>query len=151
MKRQMFKSKIHRATVTGADLNYEGSITIDSDLLKAANILPYEMVHVWNITNGSRLVTYTIAGKSGSGEICVNGAGAKLCKVGDLIIIATFSEMKSKKARSWTPKVVLVNQKNQVVKFAIDTETAHVSPGMLNPESNYLMISIGTGQSTGPR
>jgi aspartate 1-decarboxylase len=145
MKRQIFKSKIHRATVTGADLNYEGSITIDSELLRAADILPYELVHVWNITNGSRLVTYTIAGKKNSGEIFINGAGAKLCKVGDLIIIATFVEMTSKKARTWIPKVILVDKKNQIVKFAIDTETSPIKPGMLNSEEHYWMRPIGTG------
>ena len=74
MKRQIFKSKIHRATVTGANIDYEGSISIDPDLMKAADILPYEAVHVWNITNGARLVTYAIEGKE-SGEICVNGVG----------------------------------------------------------------------------
>jgi aspartate 1-decarboxylase len=148
MKRQMFKSKIHRATVTKADLNYEGSITIDSELLRAADILPYELVHVWNVTNGARLVTYAIAGKKDSGEICVNGAGAKLCKVGDIIIIATFVEMTSKKARTWMPKVILVDKKNQIVKFAIDTETREIKPGLVSPEPNYLMRPIGTN-STG--
>ena len=148
MKRTMFKSKIHRATVTKADLNYEGSITIDADLLRAADILPYEMVHVWNITNGQRLVTYTIAGKAGSGEICVNGAGAKLCGVRDLIIIATFTEMSSKKARDWHPKVILVDKQNKIVKFAIDTETTEIKAGMVKPEPNYLMRPIGTN-STG--
>ncbi|MCK9567382.1 aspartate 1-decarboxylase [Candidatus Pacearchaeota archaeon] len=149
MKRTMFKSKIHRATITSADLNYEGSITIDSSLLKAADILPYEMVHVWNISNGHRLVTYALAGKPDSGEICVNGAGAKLCGVGDLIIIATFTELTGKKARDWMPKVILVDNKNHIVKFAIDVETAEIKPGKMMPtEPNYLMRPIGTN-STG--
>jgi len=133
MKRQIFKSKIHRATVTGADLNYEGSITIDSELLRAADILPYELVHVWDITTGARFVTYAIAGGKDSGEICVNGAGAKLCHVGDLIIIATFAEMTSNKARNWMPKVISVNEKNQIVKFAIDIETLVIQPGIMSP------------------
>lgn len=140
MKRTMFKSKIHRATVTKADLNYEGSITIDTDLLRAADILPYEMVHVWNISNGQRLVTYALPGEPRSGEICVNGAGAKLCEVGNLIIIATFTEMKSKKARNWRPKVIQVDSQNKRLRFAIDIETAELNPGMKEP--NYQIRTV---------
>ena len=88
MKLSMFKSKIHRATVTHADLAYEGSVTIDSDLLDAAGILPYEAVHIWNATQGTRLVTYALEGPRGSGAICVNGAAAHLNKPGDLVILA---------------------------------------------------------------
>ena len=84
MIRQIFKSKIHRATVTNANLNYEGSVTIDQDLLDAADILPYEAVHIWNVTNGSRLVTYALAGDRASGSVCINGAGAHLMKPGDI-------------------------------------------------------------------
>jgi aspartate 1-decarboxylase len=105
MKRQIFKSKIHRATVTGSNIDYEGSVTIDSNLMRAADIVPYEAVHIWNITNGSRLFTYAIQGDNDSGEICINGAGAKLCNVGDLVIIATFTEMTNKVARKWIPRV----------------------------------------------
>lgn len=112
MRRHVFKSKIHRATVTATNRAHLSSITIDSTLMRAADILPYESVHVWNITNGSRIVTYAIEGKKDSGEICINGAGARLNKVGDLVIIATFVEMTSKKAREWKPLVINVNSKN---------------------------------------
>ena len=89
MRRTMLGGKIHRATVTQADLEYEGSITVDLDLLNAANILPNEHVHVWDVTNGSRFETYTLAGERGSGVVCVNGAAAHMVDVGDLVIIAT--------------------------------------------------------------
>lgn len=114
MLRYMFKSKIHRATVTQAEMHYEGSLTIDADLLAAADILPNEEVHVWDITRGSRLVTYAIPGKAGSGLVCVNGAGAHLVQVGDLIIIATFTSMDDAAARNHQPKIVLVDAKNRI-------------------------------------
>jgi len=114
MMRFMFKSKIHRATVTATDQDYEGSITMDADLLEAADILPYEQVHVWDITRGTRILTYAIAGESGSGVICVNGAGAHLVNVGDLVIIASFTEMDQAAARNHRPKIVLVDGKNRV-------------------------------------
>jgi aspartate 1-decarboxylase len=110
----MFKSKIHRATVTHADLHYEGSVTIDADLLDAAEILPYEEVHVWNVTNGSRLTTYAMSGDRGSGVICLNGAAAHLCKPGDLVIIATFAQVPEAEARSHWPVVVLVDEHNRI-------------------------------------
>ena len=115
MRRTFFKSKIHRATVTHADLDYEGSISIDEDLLDAAGILEYEAVHVWNITRGTRLETYAIKGKRGSGVICINGAAAHLNKPGDLVILATFAEMDDSEARSHVPKVVLVDRENRIV------------------------------------
>ena len=90
--REMFRSKIHRATVTHANLAYEGSVTIDDDLLKAADILEFEKVHVWNVTRGTRLVTYAMRGEPGSGVICINGAAAHLVSPGDLVIIATFAQ-----------------------------------------------------------
>ena len=92
MRRTLFKSKIHRATVTQADLDYEGSVTIDADLMRAADILPYEKVHIWNRSNGSRLETYALEAPAGSGVICVNGAAAHHAKPGDMVIIATFAE-----------------------------------------------------------
>ena len=92
MKRMMMKSKIHRATVTETNLDYEGSLTIDEDLLHAADILPNEQIHVWDVTNGARLVTYALAGARGTGIVCVNGAGAHLIKPGDVVIIATYTE-----------------------------------------------------------
>lgn len=114
MRRVMLKSKIHRATVTEANLDYEGSLTIDEDLLEAADILPNEQVHVWDVTNGSRLTTYALVGRRGSGIICVNGAGAHLIKPGDLIIIATYTTLKDKEARRYKPLVVFVDAENRV-------------------------------------
>ncbi len=115
MRRTFFKSKIHRATVTHAELDYEGSVTIDEDLLEAAGILDYEAVHVWNITRGTRLQTYAIRGQRGSGIICINGAAAHLNKPGDLVILATFAELEESEVRAHEPKVVLVDRQNKIV------------------------------------
>lgn len=112
--RSMFKSKIHRATVTHADLDYEGSITIDADLMDRADILPHEEVHVWNVTRGSRLVTYALPGERGSGVVCINGAAAHLNRPGDKVIIATFCQVPEAAARSHAPTVVLVDERNRV-------------------------------------
>lgn len=114
MQRMMFKSKIHRATVTSANKDYEGSLTIDADLLDAADILPYEQIHVWDVSNGARLVTYALSGARGSGEVCVNGAGAHLIKPGDLVIIATYTLMATRTARKYEPTVVLVDGENKI-------------------------------------
>lgn len=114
--RIMCNSKIHRATVTDANLDYEGSITIDETLLKLAGILPYEMVHIYNITNGERFETYALAGEMGKGEICLNGAAAHKVKIGDLIIIANYQMMDEKEARSLKPRMILVDEKNIPVK-----------------------------------
>jgi aspartate 1-decarboxylase len=116
MRRTLFKSKIHRATVTHADLDYEGSISIDEDLLDAAGILEYEAVHVWNITRGTRLQTYAIRGARGSGTVCINGAAAHLNRPGDLVILATFAELEESEARSFEPTVVLVDENNRIVE-----------------------------------
>ena len=91
MRRTLFKSKIHRARITDANLNYEGSLTIDADLMKAADILPYEQIKVYNVNNGARFDTYAIAGPAGTGDICLNGAAARMGAAGDLIIIATYA------------------------------------------------------------
>lgn len=115
MRRSLFKSKIHRATVTDANLLYEGSVTIDRTLLLAADIIPYERVHLWNATNGSRLETYAIEGPAGSGVICVNGAAARHAQPGDVIIIATFADVEEAQARGWKPTVVRVDDKNQLL------------------------------------
>ncbi len=115
MRRTLFKSKIHRATVTHADLEYEGSVTIDQDLMEAANVCEYEAIHVWNITRGTRLQTYAITGERGSGIICINGAAAHLNKPGDMVILATFAEFEEAEAREFEPTVVLVDAKNRVV------------------------------------
>ena len=112
--RRMLKSKIHRARVTEADLDYEGSITISPELLKAANILPYEAVNVWNVTAGTRFETYAITGESGSTEICVNGAAAHLVTPGDLVIIATFSQVLEEDCAQVNPTVVFVDQFNRI-------------------------------------
>ena len=115
MRRTFFKSKIHRATVTHADLDYEGSVSIDEDLLDAAGIWEYEAVHIWNITRGTRLQTYAIKGPRGSGVICINGAAAHLNRPGDLVILATFAELEEPEARTHEPKVVLVDRQNKIV------------------------------------
>lgn len=115
MRRRMFLSKIHRATVTHADLHYEGSVTIDQDLLDAAGMLVHEEVHVLNVTRGSRLVTYTLPGPRGSGVICINGAAAHLNSPGDLVILATYGEMDEAEARAHQPKVIRVDAKNRIL------------------------------------
>jgi aspartate 1-decarboxylase len=109
---KMMKSKIHRAKVTRSDLDYEGSITIDERLMQAAGFLPGESVHVWNINNGERLETYALNAPAGSGEICLNGAAARLVQPGDLVIITTFCWLDEKDAARHKPKVVLVDQQN---------------------------------------
>jgi aspartate 1-decarboxylase len=114
MRRRMFLSKIHRAVVTHADLDYEGSCTIDVDLMEAADILPNQELHIWNITRGTRLVTYALPGPSGSGVICINGAAAHHNQPGDLVILATFGEMDSEEARAFEPKIVMVDQDNRI-------------------------------------
>jgi aspartate 1-decarboxylase len=114
--RIMFRSKIHRATITSSDLDYEGSITVDPELLEAADILPYEQVDVLDINSGHRFTTYTIEGERGSGEIQVNGAAARLVQKGDLCIILTYTSMNDNEARSHKPKVVLVDEQNKPVK-----------------------------------
>ena len=113
VKLTLFKSKIHHATVTHADVAYEGSVTIDRDLMDAANILPYEAVHIWNVTRGTRLMTYALEGPRGSGAICVNGAAAHLNHPGDQVILATFAEMTPEEARRHEPTVIRVDAKNR--------------------------------------
>ncbi|MFA5975538.1 MAG: aspartate 1-decarboxylase [Elusimicrobiota bacterium] len=115
MMRWMCKSKIHRATVTEANLGYEGSITVDSDLLKLANIVPYEMVQVYNLNNGQRFETYAIPGAKGKGDICLNGAAARLGMAGDKVIIVSTAFLEEPKISSFTPTVVFVNEKNRPV------------------------------------
>jgi len=112
----MCKGKIHRATVTQADLNYIGSITIDQDLLDASNIYPYEKVQVVNINNGSRLETYTIAGARGSGVICLNGAAARLTAQGDKVIIMSYAQYTDEEIRSLVPQIVFVDDDNRMIE-----------------------------------
>lgn len=114
MFRMMMNSKLHRATVTEANLNYVGSITIDEDLLDAANLYPNEKVHIVNNNNGARFETYIIAGERGSGVICVNGAAARLVQEGDIVIIISYVYMSEAEARSHTPTVLLMDEQNQI-------------------------------------
>ena len=120
MRRRMFLSKIHRATVTQADLDYEGSITIDADLLDASGILEHEEVNIWNVTNGNRLATYALAGPRGSGVICINGAAAHLVDPGDVVILATFGELTEGEARHHVPTVVFVDGDNRITGFGAE-------------------------------
>ena len=113
----MLKSKIHRATVTHADLSYEGSITLSPELLSAADILPNEAVHVWNVTAGTRFETYAIEGEEQSSFVCVNGAAAHLVTPGDIIIIASFIQVDNHHCHSWQPKVVFVNERNAIIEL----------------------------------
>ena len=111
----MLKSKIHRAHVTDANIDYEGSITIDRKLMEAADILPYEQVHVLNVNNGVRFTTYAIEG--GSGEICVNGAAARLVDIGDIVIILSYCHVEEAEARNFVPKLVYVNTENAITEI----------------------------------
>lgn len=115
MERVMLKSKIHGATVTETALDYEGSIAIDPLLMEAAHIMEYEQVHVWNITGGQRLVTYAIAGKRASGQLCLNGAAAHLATRGDKVIIASFVSASEEEAKEMAPTIVKVDQNNRVI------------------------------------
>lgn len=117
MKLTMLKSKIHRATVTQAELNYVGSITIDSVLMEAAGIFEYEQVHIVDINNGNRFETYVIAGEANSGVICLNGAAARCVQAGDLIIIMVYAEMSPEEAKSHNPSVVFVDENNKIKKI----------------------------------
>ena len=114
--RTMLRGKIHRATVTGADLHYEGSVTVDVDLLERADIIPYQQVDIWNVTNGERFQTYALAGQRGSGVVCINGAAAHKARVGDLVIIASFSVMTAAEAQQRTPRCVFVDERNRPVE-----------------------------------
>lgn len=116
MQRTLCKSKIHRATITQADLNYVGSITLDRALMQAADILPYEQVHVVNINNGQRLVTYAIAGEANSGVVCLNGAAARTCSPGDLVIVMTYASYTEQELSTFEPKVVFVDTQNNIVR-----------------------------------
>ena len=114
MRLTAFKSKLHRVRVTEADLNYEGSVTIDSDLMDAAQILPWEQVNVLNVNNGERFDTYAIRGPRGSGVICLNGPAARLAHVGDLVIILTYAQMEREELLRHTPIVVHVDENNRI-------------------------------------
>ncbi len=116
MNVSLMRTKIHRATITEADLNYEGSLTVDEDLMDAAGMLDFEKVHVVNITNGSRLVTYLIKGERGSGIICLNGAAARLGHRGDKVIVIAYADMTIEEAKNFSPRVVWVDDNNKMTK-----------------------------------
>lgn len=116
--RTMLKSKIHRATVTGANVDYEGSLTLDPALMSAADILPFEQVHVLDVDNGARLVTYAIEGEPGSGQVIINGAAARLISPGDTVIILSFVQLEEEAARRHRPRLVYVDRANRIVRLA---------------------------------
>lgn len=120
MRRTMMRSKLHRVTVTQAELHYVGSLTLDRDLMDAADLLPNEQVHVVDIESGARLVTYVIEGPRGSGTVCVNGAAARLVHPGDSVIVISYAEMEDAEARNWVPRVVLVDDDNRPVRTAVE-------------------------------
>lgn len=132
MLRTMFTAKIHRATVTHADLHYVGSITVDLDLLDEADILPGELVSIVDVTNGSRLETYTIAGERGSGVIGINGAAARLVAVGDTVILIAYGQMSTDEARDFVPRVVHVDGNNRIIAVGSDPAEA-VAGGLESP------------------
>lgn len=134
--RVMMSGKIHRATVTGANLDYEGSITIDPELMEAANILPYEQVHVVDVTNGARLETYAIRGERGSGEVCINGAAAHLVHRGDIVIIIAYQHLSEAEAQAVAPRRVFVDRHNRIVSVETGDGYSH------NPRE---AVSAGVG------
>jgi aspartate 1-decarboxylase len=126
MRRIMCKSKIHRARITQAELYYEGSLTVDSDLLDAADILPYERVQVCNVNNGERFETYIIPGKRRSGTVCLNGAAARLGSVGDEIIIISYGTYNEQELKNFKPNVLILDKDNKIVDIKKDTEIIEV-------------------------
>jgi aspartate 1-decarboxylase len=129
MIRTMLKSKIHRATVTQADLHYVGSVTVDSELMAAADLLPGEKVAIVDVTNGARLETYVIEGAPGSGVIGINGAAAHLVHPGDLVIMIAYAQMDDAEARTYQPRVVHVDADNKIIDLG--TDPAEAVPGMV--------------------
>jgi aspartate 1-decarboxylase len=123
----MLRSKIHRAVVTEARLDYEGSLTIPEDLLEASDIMEYEAVHVWNVSRGSRFETYAIKGERGTGAVCVNGAAAHLAGPGDIVIVATFARVPESQVTEHEPRIVFVDEKNRVVRSGVETPARKVS------------------------
>jgi aspartate 1-decarboxylase len=124
--RTLLRSKIHRATVTQADVDYEGSITIDAALMDAAGILPFEQVHILDVDNGARLTTYAIEGEPGSGQICINGAAARLVAPGDIVIILSYETMDDASARRHRPTLIYVDADNRIVRTGSHIEPAPV-------------------------
>lgn len=120
MLRTFCKSKIHRATVTEANVNYAGSITLDVELMKAAGLLPYEQVHVVDVDNGVRLVTYCIEGPPGSGTVCINGAAARLVSAGDTVIVISYVQLSTEELENFAPCIVLVDKRNRIQQAVVD-------------------------------
>ena len=139
MRRTMLKSKIHRATVTQADLHYVGSLTVDAELMKQADLLPGEQVHVVDIDNGARLETYVIEGPSGSGVIGINGAAARLVHPGDLVIIISYASFEDAEARAYQPRIVHVDAANRVL--AVGADPSEPVPGSVTVRGD----SVSTG------
>ncbi len=137
MLRTMMKSKIHRATVTQADLHYVGSVTVDEDLLDAADLLEGELVHIVDVTNGARLETYTIAGPRGSGVIGINGAAARLVHPGDIVILIGYGQMETAEATQFRPSVVFVDSENKVTGTGHDPAEALPGSGLLRGDVAY--------------
>src|SRR3989338_3383309 len=132
MLRTLCKSKIHRATVTEANINYSGSITLDGELMKAAGLVPYEQVHVVDVDNGARLVTYCIEGAPGSGTVCINGAAARLVATGHKIIIIAYAQVAQHELEAFAPKIVLVDERNRIRQIVSEacrlSEESEVGP-----------------------
>jgi aspartate 1-decarboxylase len=145
MKRTMFKSKIHRATVTHADLHYVGSVTVDLDLLEAADILPGELVSIVDVTNGARLETYTIAGEPGSCVIGINGAAAHIVHVSDIVILITYADMSTEEATVYVPKVVHVDDFNGIVSLGSDPAEG-ITAGMVRPPLAVISARSSVGE-----
>ena len=139
MMRMMMKSKIHRATVTQADLHYVGSVTIDASLMEAADLLDGEQVAIVDVTNGARLETYAIAGEADSGIIGINGAAARLVDPGDVVIIISYAAMDDAEARNFEPKIVHVDEKNRIVKLG--TNAAEPVPGASDQQRGDLLAA----------
>ena len=127
MNRTLLKSKIHRVTVTDANIEYEGSITVDRDLMDSADFHHYEQVHIFNVTNGNRFVTYVIEGERGSGDICVNGAAAHLAKKGDCLIVASFASYSESECKAHVPKLVYVDGENRITRIGPEQNTLKVA------------------------
>ena len=127
MNRTLLKSKIHRVTVTDANIEYEGSITVDRDLMDAADFHHYEQVHIFNVTNGNRFVTYVIEGGRGSNDICVNGAAAHLAKKGDCLIVASFASYSESECKAHIPKLVYVDGQNRITRIGPEQNTLKVA------------------------
>ena len=138
MLRTMMKSKIHRATVTQADLHYVGSVTVDEDLLDAADLLPGELVHIVDVTNGARLETYTIAGERGSGVLGINGAAARLVHPGDIVILIGYGQMDTAEAKELQPHVVFVDADNKILATGFDPAETFDGPGLVRGDADHL-------------